>query len=201
MPDFVERKSKSIEILARTLQVHSCKGHGCLRFHKGIEQCKRGAPFPCSTQAWVSENGEWGPARQHNMVVAFNPTLMLSLRCNHDIKLLTNASNTGGIAWYITLYATKKQQKSCNASAVLARRLAFHSLQELRDPIVDDLNKRLLNRCANALSRDQEFSAPEVIGYLMGWGDRYISNHYVTIYWDSIVIGLQSAHPHLRTKT
>lgn len=199
--DFEAMKSAALQKLARSLQVHSCKGHGCLRVFKGKEQCKRGAPFPCAARSWISETGDWGPTRIHPFAVAFNPTIMLNLRCNHDIKLLTNAHNTGGIAWYITLYATKKQQRSNNASAVLARRLAYHSLQALRDPEADDMNKKMINRCANALSRDQEFSAPEVISYLMGWGDRYISNHYVPIYWDSIAIGLKEAFPELRAKS
>lgn len=200
-PDFADRAAASIKTLARSLQVHSCKGHGCLRFRKGVEQCKRGAPFARSAHSWVAETGEWGPTRIHQMAVAFNNTLMLCVRCNHDIKLLTNVASTGGIAWYITLYATKKQQKSSNASAVLARQLAFHSQQSLRDPQVDELNQKMLNRCANALSRDQEFSAPEVIGYLMGWGDRYISNHYSVIYWDSVVIGLKHTFPELCNQT
>lgn len=56
----------------------------------------------------------------------------------------------------------------------------------------------MLNRCANALSREQEFSAPEVVSYLMGWGDRYISHHYETIYWDSLVYALKRRYPGLR---
>lgn len=45
------------------------------------------------------------------------------------------------------------------------------------------MNKRLIQRCANALTWDQEFSGQEAINYLMGWGDRYESHHYVVIYW------------------
>lgn len=196
--DFHTSRGTVVRRLATSLQVHSCKGRGCLKRINGKLRCKRRAPFECAPAAWVSEAGEWGPARLHAMVVAFNPEILLNIRCNHDIKLLTNAHNTSGISWYITFYATKKQQNSGNASAVLARRLAYHQLQQVRDPDVDELNRKMINRCANALSREQEFSAPEVIGYLMGWGDRYISHHYVTIYWDSIIYSLKARFPELR---
>ncbi|KAG9225266.1 hypothetical protein CCMSSC00406_0007097 [Pleurotus cornucopiae] len=199
-PTYDSDKTTAIRSLSRSLQVHTCKGHGCLQVFKGVQKCKRGVPFPKAAHTWVTEAGEWGPARIHNSVVAYNPTLLLTLRCNHDVKLLTNVSNTGGIAWYITLYATKKQQKNSNSSAVLARRLAFHSLESMKDPVVDDLNRKMINRCANALSRDQEFSAPEVVGYLMGWGDRYISHHFVSIYWDSVVYALKDTYPELKDK-
>jgi len=44
------------------------------------------------------------------------------------------------------------------------------------------------------------FSAPEVISYLMGWGDRFISHHFVTIYWSTILSLLKNKYPELRCK-
>ena len=41
--------------------------------------------------------------------------------------------------------------------------------------------KKMVQRCVNTLSREQELSGPEVISYLMGWGDRYISHHFETV--------------------
>ncbi|KAJ8517278.1 hypothetical protein ONZ45_g5520 [Pleurotus djamor] len=106
-----------------------------------------------------------------------------------------------GLAWYITHYATKKQQTSHNASAVLAKRLAYHIQEEARREDVDELNKRMLQRCTNALSREQEFSAPEVVSLLMGWGDRYISHHFVPIYLDTMRFALRREFPALYDKS
>ncbi|KAF9489760.1 hypothetical protein BDN71DRAFT_1435175 [Pleurotus eryngii] len=169
--DYETKQKARLTMLARTLQVHVCKGHSCLRFYKGAEICKQGAPFQCLVLPWVTENGDWGPACIHKFVVAFNPMLMLNLCCNHDVKILTNTSNMGGIAWYITLYATKKQQKLSNTSAVLAQQLAFQSLEVCKYGTVDDLNRKMINRCANTLGRDQEFSAPEVIRFQESMGE------------------------------
>jgi hypothetical protein len=57
-----------------------------------------------------------------------------------------------------------------------------------------------LQRCANTLSREQEFSAPEVISYLMGWGDRFISHFFVTIYWASVCRLIKKTYPAMRLK-
>jgi hypothetical protein len=62
------------------------------------------------------------------------------------------------------------------------------------------LNKRHIQRCANSLSREQEFSAPEVISYLMTWGDRYLSHQYVSIYWDSVMFAMKKKYPELKNK-
>jgi hypothetical protein len=57
------------------------------------------------------------------------------------------------------------------------------------------LNKRLIQRCANTLTRQQELSAPEVVSYLMGWGDRFISHHFETIHWFTVVDLLKKSYP------
>ncbi|KAG2340035.1 hypothetical protein BDR05DRAFT_835542, partial [Suillus weaverae] len=51
------------------------------------------------------------------------------------------------------------------------------------DTDIHHTNKHLIQKCANALSREQEFSTPEVILYLTGWNDQYISYHFETIHW------------------
>ena len=111
---------------------------------------------------------------------------MQCVRANHDIKLITNGAETMDISFYVAQYVAKRQGNSSNASALLAKRLAFHNSQERYSTDIVHLNKQLLQRCANTLSREQEFSGPEVISYLMGWGDRFISHFFVTIYWSSV---------------
>ncbi|KAG1889422.1 hypothetical protein F4604DRAFT_1915296 [Suillus subluteus] len=62
---------------------------------------------------------------------------------------------------------------------------------------VQELNRRLIQCCANSLSQEQEFSTPEVISYLMGWGDQYISHHFEMIYWNAVVSLLKKTYPQL----
>ena len=128
------------------------------------------------------------------------PAIMQCIRANQDIKLITNGSETRDIAFYISLYVAKRQSNSSNASALMAWKLAFHKWREHYNSDIIRLNKQLLERCANTLTREQEFSAPEVISYLMGWGDRFISHHFVTIFWSDVKTSIRQHFPELAQK-
>jgi hypothetical protein len=200
LPNYEETAREMEKKLARAVQVHTCSNEGCIVVKGGHPQCKRRAPFPLAKTAWIGEDGSWGPKRTYGYLNNWNPTLLLSTRSNHDIKLITNGVETKAITWYITQYATKKQYRSSNTSALLAKRVAFHLAQEKYTSDCRLLNKRLILRCANTLSREQEFGGPEVITYLMGWGDRYISHYFVAIYFDAIPATLKRQFPELRSK-
>lgn len=196
-----EAKAKDAErALATSVQVHECKENACLYLNKGHWVCKRRAPFELSNADYIEEDGTWGVRRLYPFFNTWNPGLLQCVRSNHDIKLITNGGDTKDITWYITNYATKKQRHSFNTSALLAKRLAYHNVQEKGHREVTDVNKKLLSRCANSLTREQEFSGPEVVSYLMGWGDRFISHHFVPIYWSGVIYALKRTYPSLRKR-
>lgn len=183
--------------LARTLQFHTCSPRSCLRLKRGRYSCKRRAPFPTASSAWINEEGEWGPKRTCDRLNNWNPPMLHCLRANNDIKIITNGRLTAKLTFYITSYATKKQQTSSNVSALLAKDLAFHKKLNNKGLDIKRLNKRLIQRCANSLTKHREFSAPEIISYLMGWKDTYESHHFATIHLDSIVQALKTEYPEL----
>lgn len=198
--DFAETSHVQELKLARSTQIHSCDTNKCLLVRDGRLQCKRGAPFVTSGSDWITESGEWGPKRIWGKVNTWNRTIMLAIRANHDIKIITNGPDTNNITWYITGYTGKKQGSSFNTSALLADRLAFHKDEEKRNTDARDINRKLIQRCANALTRHQEFSAPEVVNYIMGWGDHLLSHHYVPVYWDRVLSAVKAAYPGLRSR-
>lgn len=186
------------QVIARATQYHQCSYSNCLKSIKGRMVCKRRAPFPLAADDWVDITGIWGPKRLCGFLNNWNPPLMRTLRANHDSKLIMNGGETNVLTWYITNYASKKQQRSSNVSALLAKRVAFHTAEERGRTDVTDINKRLIQRCANTLTRDREFSGPEIMSYLMGWGDRYESHHYVGISVDAIMGAIKEIFPGLR---
>ena len=121
---------------------------------------------------------------------------MRTVRANHDVKLIMGSDGqTATLTYYITYYATRKQQRMSNASALLAKRLAFIKKEKRKQTDLNKLNKKLIQSCANSLSRDHEFSGPEIISYLMRWLDVYLSHYYVTIYWDAATAALKKTFP------
>ena len=130
----------------------------------------------------------------------WNPALSVNLRCNNDIKLLTNTCDTMNITYYITSYQTKKQGRNFNMSAVLTKGYAFHCQRPYVETLQDQ--QRLLLFClVHAINREQELAAPMVMSYLMGWGDTYCSHHYSPIYWSSFVGQLLRVHPQLTKRS
>ncbi|KAJ7507781.1 hypothetical protein B0H11DRAFT_1902810 [Mycena galericulata] len=199
-PNYDLRRHDAEATLARAVQFHDCKTNTCLIVKGGKLVCKRRAPFTLSSEDWVLPSGEWGPRRVCGRLNAWNPALLQIIRANQDIKLITNGHETKNIAFYITLYIAKKQIQCTNASALLAKSLAFQRKMNARARESRDVNRRMITQCANTLSRQQELSGPEVVGYLMGWGDRFISHKFVPIYWDEITGALRRAFPALQKK-
>ncbi|KAG2744972.1 hypothetical protein P692DRAFT_201882417, partial [Suillus brevipes Sb2] len=145
----------------------------CIKVVKGRVICKHRAPFPVSATNWIDVEGQWGPRRLHLFLNNWNTITLLCTRSNNDVKLITNGGET----------KAKKQHNTSNASVLLAKAVAFHQKKERYTSDINLLNKRLIQRCTNTLSREQEFSVPEVISYLMGWGDRYVSHQIENIYF------------------
>jgi len=128
---------------------------------------------------------------------AWSPPIMQAVRCNQDIKLISNGAETKDVTWYFSSYVAKNQREISNSSVLLAKCLAFHKKQECYSVETRTRNKRLLQRCANTLSREQVFSALEVISYLMGLGDRKLSHNFVMMFMGDIYGMLQKNYPSL----
>ncbi|KAH6906301.1 hypothetical protein BKA70DRAFT_1372848 [Coprinopsis sp. MPI-PUGE-AT-0042] len=138
---------------------HECSPTSCKKKIRG------------ASEAWVKDTGENGPRRVAGFLNSWNPAIIDNLRCNHDLKLLLATS----------LLARIKQQRSSNTTAILAK--------QGRRPDSHNRNKRLLERCANALTKERD--------YLMGFGDRYTSHTYAPIYWERADAALKQQFPSL----
>ena len=200
-----ESQRQSFEVLlTRTEQIHTCKVNRCLILDwEGKLVCKRKAPFRTSPTDVVHENGDWACKRLFGYVNGWNPSVLVNARCNNDIKLLTNGSDTRNISFYVTAYAAKKQGKTYNLSAIMEKTFAYHLKNLSRQNCVDhrDRQRLLLTRLMYAVNREQEFAAPLVMSYLMGWGDTFRSHQYTPIYWSTFVNALRVAHPELGCST
>jgi hypothetical protein len=189
---------KQQKLLARALQLHTCHPSTCSTLVKGRWVCKRGAPFAVSAEDWVDESGAWGPKRACGFLNNWNNSVITCLRGNHDLKLVMNGRETCVAMLYSTNYTYKKQNRTSNASALLAEQVQRHEHEtptEREDLLAT--NKRLLQRCANALFTEREFSGPEIHSLLMGWSELFESHSYVMFYCDAASNALKRAYPYL----
>ncbi|KAG9311369.1 hypothetical protein JVU11DRAFT_8476 [Chiua virens] len=128
----------------------------------------------------------------------FCPAITTTLFCNNDIKLLTNGEDTKDIMWYTTSYATKKQSKNNNVSALMAKALLYHESHSDYLTNILERNRLLIFRCQQAINREMELSGPQVMSHIMGFGDCIRSHHYVPLYWWSVQRLLESTFPQLK---
>jgi len=188
-------------LLARTTQLHTCSPHTCLRLDRfGERRCKRKAPFPLANENRVDESGSWAIHRTYGYLNNWCPPLFPLLRSNHDIKFITNGPETKSIMWYISSYQTKKQGKTFNSSALLAKAVKNHNTSDSYLHDLQQRNRLMLFRCWNILNRENELSAPQVMMYLMDWGDNFTSHNYVPLYWTGVRGFLLRTYPELRQR-
>lgn len=183
---YEEEKKDVLKKIVRSQQIHTCTTATCLiKRRNGELSCKRRAPFQCSEEAYVLPNGEWGPKRTYGYINNFIPEVAVVTKCNQDAKLVLFGRDTRNTGWYMTIYQTKNQNRTFTYSAFVAQGFLYH-LRRSRDEYLEDVRdkgRKLLIRCMNAVNQEQELSAPQVMSYLMGWGDNYRSHQYVPFYW------------------
>jgi hypothetical protein len=196
--DTWEMENKAIKHhVVRSQQVHTCSMATCLRFNKhGQLVCKRRAPWPFSPVDVVDEHGGWSPKQTYAFLNNYCPAITLTLWCNNDIKLLMNGRETKDAVWYLTDYSTKKQNKNNNVSALMANALLYPEGHSNHLNNVLDCNHLLLFQCQHSINCKMELSGPQVISYLMNWGD-VISSHHEPLYWFAIRQHLLQVVPHL----
>ncbi|KIN94090.1 hypothetical protein M404DRAFT_35391 [Pisolithus tinctorius Marx 270] len=149
---------------------------------------------------YVNERGNWKPKRTLGYINNYCPLILTNLRCNNDIKINTNGEDTKDVTFYVTTYATKKQKKSHNLSVLMASALAYHE----NDPWYEDIreqNQLLLYRCINVINREVELSGPQVVSYIMGYGDTFQSHCYAPLYTSVLFTAIRQMFPGLSTTT
>jgi len=156
--------------MVHSQQVHTCTRNACLVYHHktGKLVCKRGTPWTLSDINSINEDGCWTIKQTHSHINGYNPQISLSMYCNNDIKLLTNGCDTKDLTWYEMGYQTKKQGRSFNISALMAKGLLYHMQHSKYILDLQERNWLLIFHCTQVLYHETEFSGAQVHLYLMG---------------------------------
>lgn len=150
------------------------------------------------TDTKVDANGTIHLARRYGYLNGYCPGLLVGCRCNIDTKFNANGEETKDGIWYCTGYALKDPEKSYNQSALLAKAFIFHQKYTNEELSLQDRNRLLVYRCFNALNQENELSGPQVISYLMGWGDVFRSHRYTPVYCSQLAQALRHKFPSLK---
>lgn len=77
----------------------------------------------------------------------------------------------------------------------------FHQTHTKELASLQEQNRLLVYRCFNALNQQVELSGPQVISFLMGWGDAICSHRYTAVYWTQMAHALKQQYPSLGHKS
>ncbi|KAG8920216.1 hypothetical protein FRC02_001103 [Tulasnella sp. 418] len=86
-------------------------------------------------------------------------------------------------------------------SALMAKGHAYRLNDEQQQRNTEDRSRLVVFRALNAINGGSEFSGPQVMSYLMGWGDKKTSHHHIPIYWNAVLHELTQANPDLQATT
>ncbi|KAG8697820.1 hypothetical protein FRC09_007624 [Ceratobasidium sp. 395] len=105
----LEQLEKEV-VLAK--QIHRCDFAKCLRVDRLKKvSCKRGWPWELSGRDAVNQNGAYLTKCSNPDINTYCPAISHVLKCNQDIKILLHGDETLQLAYYISKYMTKHQQK------------------------------------------------------------------------------------------
>jgi hypothetical protein len=100
-------KYSNLIAASRNMHTHSAT---CAKYQRGKQShCRFGFPQKLVESSSIDDDGILQLKRSNRNVNNWNPVMAATLRCNHDVSFIP--TNTKGLAliYYITDYATKKE--------------------------------------------------------------------------------------------
>ena len=181
--------------LARAHQVYVCKKWTCLcKNQQGKSICKRRAPWPLVDKTIVHASGVLDLHQSYQFLNRYSLAILISLRCNNDLKVIIYGEDTKNIGGYLTNYQNKDLSKSYNMLALLGSVLSYHQSHLPQLETFCEQNWLLIYWCFNVLNQQAELSGPQVMLYLMNWNDHFTSHQYVSVYWVQLVNVLKESY-------
>lgn len=184
--DHLALRMKDVNQLAECMQWHR-HSHMCYKHYKPGEA--RTCRFDLKEENFWPESSINPQTGQiclrclDGLVNNFNMTILEAVRCNMDIQYIGSGESAKAMIYYIMDYITKSQLKSHIAYATLQLAVKKCEAVDNNDDDFTTHSKCLLQKCAYALISHQEMSAQQVVSYLMGYEDNFMSHHFSCLYW------------------
>ena len=139
-PGFSSSSGQLEREVVRLQQIHTCRQDTCVISDRyGRCRCKHRAPWPLLDIDAIEENGKWVAKQTHPYLNTYCPAITTTLKCNNNIKLVTNGCETKDATWYLTGYSVKGQNSHYNLSALLGKAVMYHQLQS---QVMNDTRER-----------------------------------------------------------
>ena len=178
-----EFKSDVCHLTHHTI-VHQCRMTGvCTKY--GTTKCRFGYPRAIF-QVTSFKNGVIQLKRLDTHCNNHNRALLATLRCNHDIRFITNGADAKAAVFYITDYITKSELSSYETISLIKIALEKVDLNEFGKKkqaaltIAQDNARRRVFTCLNVIDFYVERSAQWCVHGMLGHPYEYTSHKFVS---------------------
>lgn len=164
----LEQFKDDVTKIAFETNIHNCTD-SCFKNNK--KKCRHGfggSGKPLIKETFFNAQNKIEFKRDHPFLNNFNPYILISLRCNHDIKWLERAkSDSMAAIYYITNYVTKSGVSCHNFLS-----FALTYFEKLPIALNDDLNiaKKMLQKIFSICTSQTEFSGAQIAHMLFNKG-------------------------------
>ena len=184
-PNFATLVDQQLTKLVQKCLVHK---HTSTCYKYG-NSCRFEFPRPAVEVARIEDNIIWLQRKTGNQLVNnYNDIILLALKCNHDIKFITNGRDGKAVAFYICSYITKSALTTHNAYPIICAAQkhieeGVHRCQPKENlSAAKQLNRQLVIKCLNKLTTHAERSGPEIASLLLGHPLHYTDHLYERLY-------------------
>ncbi|KAG2136227.1 hypothetical protein BD769DRAFT_1385338 [Suillus cothurnatus] len=115
--------------------------------------------------------------------------ILFLMQSNTDTQFIGSGEAAKAAVFYITEYITKGSLPMYIGIQALEYAMKMHKqkFESLEDATVDQKNHNLITKSVNAMMGQQEISHQQVMSYLVGGGDFYVSHTFQTVRWYEFV--------------
>jgi hypothetical protein len=192
--DSLHQYKSDVYHLALQCVSHECR-EVCIKY--GSETCRFNYPRPL-VMITGFKNGVIQLRRLDTRCNNYNRAMMSVLRCNMDVKFITNGQDARATIFYITDYITKSELSAYQSVTLI--KLAIDKLdsnlhsRKVYDDESAEANKARIRifTTLNVLDANVERSAQWVVQTIMGWPLEYTSHHFCTFNAYSFISSVHS---------
>jgi hypothetical protein len=184
-PDFEKNFADDLKQIVTACNVHK---HTATCYKYGHKDCRFAFERPAIEVAYIKDGVIFLQRKEGNgWVNNYNDVVSYLLRCNNDVKFISNGKDSKALSFYITDYITKKAMTTHNAfPLIIAAQQEIENgfTSAMPNPLFNETqqqNRDLLVKCLNKLTTHSERSGPECASLLLEYKLCYKSQKFTKV--------------------
>ena len=175
--DYQNALITDVNCLVKVAKMHQ-HSFSCYKYRKS-KDCRFNFPRELVLQSMIKDD-QIHLKRSHPNINNFNPIVMTSMRCNHDVKFIPSGKDSKALVFYITDYATKPQLSIHHMLLLIAASKKSVDVCHCSEDTVQR-SKQFTTKCMNRITTETEISGSHVSHFLLGHLDKKASHSFVTL--------------------